>query len=220
MKKLALILFLAIGLTSLAQEKITEGKVTLKQTMSSDNEQVNAQLAMVGDISTTTYFKGNKSRTEVSSPMTGSNITIVDNDLKKGIVLMDNPMMGKMYNETDLNVSEEDLSKIKVEKTTETKEILGYKCTAYKVTMTEQGMEMNMMMYTTEELDIISDQAAKFGDGFKGFPLYMEINMTQQGMAMTITTEATAIDKESVSDEMFSLAVPEGYKKMDVPAGN
>lgn len=220
MKKLSLILFLAFGLTTLAQEKITEGKITLKQTMSSDNEQVAAQLAMVGDITTTTYFKGNKSRTEVSSPMTGNNTTIVDNETKKGIMLMDNPMMGKIYNELDLNVSQEDMDKVKVEKTGETKEILGYKCNGYKVSMTEQGANMNMMIFAAEDLEIASDQVAKFGKEFKGFPLYMEINMSQQGMDMTITTEATAIDKEAVSDDKFSMEVPEGYKKMDLPSGN
>lgn len=221
MKRIALILCLALGLTSIAQEKITEGKITLKQTMSSDDEAVNAQLAMMGgEMSTITYFKGNKSRTEVFNPMAGNNTTIIDKDNKKGIVLMDNPMVGKVYNEIELNASNEASEKIKLEKTDETKEVLGYKCNGYKITTTEQGLEMEILIFTTEALEIASDQASKFGKELKGYPLYMEIKLKQMEAYMTITTEATAIDKEAVSDDMFIITPPEGYKKMELPAGN
>ncbi|WP_353779769.1 DUF4412 domain-containing protein [Winogradskyella sp. 3972H.M.0a.05] len=214
MKKLFFALFLTLGLTAVAQENITEGKVTLKQTMSSDNEQVNAQLAMVGEMSTVTYFKGNKSRTEVSSAMTGSNVTIVDNDAKKGIVLMDNPMMGKSYTEIDLNnISEEDFDKVKVEKIDETKTILGYKCQGYKLSMEEQGVNMNMILFSTEALKIATDKT-KFGEKVKGFPLFMEIKVNQMGSMMTIITEATGIDKEVVADDMFNLTPPKGFEKI------
>ena len=60
MKKLLLFLLLICGFFAKAQQEIDEGVIVFKQTMSSDNEQMNAQFAMIGDLVTTTYFKLDK----------------------------------------------------------------------------------------------------------------------------------------------------------------
>ena len=54
---------IVISLLGFSQNNLSEGIVVISQTMSSDNEQMNAQLSMMGEMTTTTYFKDNKSRT-------------------------------------------------------------------------------------------------------------------------------------------------------------
>ena len=213
MKKVLSILFIAFSLTVFAQETITEGVITMKQTMSSPNPEVNAQLAMMGEIVSTTYFKDEKSKSELSNPMSGDVTTIVNGEEKKMLLLMDNPMMGKKYMEQSLEVSEEDLNKIKVEKTDETKDVLGYTCTKYNVTTNKDGMDMKMEMYVTDKLNIMSQNTASLADKIKGFPMYMTVSFNQMGMDMTQTMEVTEIKKEDISDDTFDMTIPEGYEK-------
>ena len=204
----------SLAFVSCAQDTFEEGKLVTKQTMKSDNEQVNAQLKMVGDVESVSYIKGDKSRTEVSSAMTGVVTTIVDADSKKMLILMDNPQMGKIYSSQDITLSEEDKNSIEVKKGEETKTILGYDCQQYFATVTKQGQAVNMEMLVTDAIKAPSQQTAEFGDKIKGFPLYVKIDMSQMGAEMTVISEVTEIVKESVSADMFDLTPPEGYEAM------
>lgn len=213
MKKLVLILLVAISFNAFAQEKLEEGILISKMTMSSDNEQMNAQLAMVGDVESTTYFKGLKSRNETSSPMTGEVITIADNEAKQIMVLMNNPMAGKMYSKSEIKDSEADLEGVTVKKGTETKTILGYDCDQYIVTMNQGGQSIEMTLFATKAIDAYSQQTASFAQKVDGFPLYLQMIMDQGGAKMTITNEVTDIKKESVSGDKFDMTPPEGYEE-------
>lgn len=215
MKKILFIVAVTLSVTMFAQKQIDEGVVISKQTMSSDNEQMNAQLAMLGDMVTTTYFKNDKSRSELSNPMTGNTVFIADNNSKKSLVLMDNAMIGKKYMESDISPSEEDLENIAIEKTNETKTILGYECTKYNVVMNKDGAEVKMEIYATDKLKAISQQATAFGKEFSGFPMYMAMAIDQQGMKMNMVIEVTEVKSEPVADAMFSMTPPEGYSKAD-----
>jgi hypothetical protein len=214
MKKITLIIALFVSALTIAQETITEGKMIQKVTLGSPNEQVAAQLAMIGDMTTTTYFKGNKSMAEMSNPMAGDTKSVVDMDAKKMIILMDNPMAGKMAMETSLELTPEQLEKVKVVPNNKTKTVLGYKCKGYDVVTSQQGVEMKMTMYVTEKLNILVQNTATLGNKIKGFPMYMEMHMNQMGMDMTTTMEVTEIKKEKVSDDKFDMTIPEGYQKM------
>lgn len=215
MKKLLLILTFTLSVTIFAQEQITEGVVVSKQTMSSDNEQMNAQLAMLGDMITTTYFKDDKTRSETSNPMTGTSIFIGDVATQKSLMLMDNAMIGKKYMETDMTPSEADLENITIEKTTETKTFLGYECVKYNVTMKKDGADVTGAIYATDKLHAISQQTAAFGEDFKGFPMYMSLALAQQGFNLNLVTEVTEVKAEKVSDDKFNMTPPEGYTKTD-----
>ena len=124
MKKVLLLVAILISTLTIAQEKITEGVIITKQTMSSPDQQTNMQLAMIGELVTTTYFKEGFSRIEMDNPMTGKNTSIVNGKTKEMLVIMDNPMVGKKYELKKLDGT----SASKVEETNETKEFLGYKC--------------------------------------------------------------------------------------------
>ncbi len=213
-KKITLFLLLAINLSIFAQKEVKEGIISMKISMSSDNEQVNASLAMLGDMSTTTYFKGQKSTTEMSSPMTGDNTTIIDNDTKEILVLMDNPMLGKKYLKNTMEVSDDDLKNIVVSETGDSKTVLGYKCKGYNVIVKKDDVETKMIMYTTDKISAPTQNSSTLGGKLNGYPMYMEINISQSGMPMKTIMEVTEIKNESVANSKFDMTIPEGYTEM------
>ncbi|PWK17498.1 hypothetical protein [Xanthomarina spongicola] len=215
MKKIIFILLVAITTVGFSQESITEGIMFSKQTMSTDNEQLKGQLAMIGDILTTTYFKGNKTRSETSNMMTGSTTAIMDNDSNQMLMSMSNQMTGKKYVVKSMEPSEEDLKNVTVTKGDETKTVLGYECQEYNIEVNKDGVVVTMDVYTTDKLSAISQQSTMVGADINGYPLYMTMNMSQSGMNLTITNEVTEIKKESVSDDKFDMTPPEGYEKTD-----
>ncbi len=201
MKKSLLLCFaLMFMLFATAQEKFNEGKITMTQALSTDNEEMQAMLdQMMGGktMETVSYVKGQKSRTEINNPMSGDIITISNMDEKQMLLLMDNPMLGKKYTLTSLGKAEEEKFKdnITIVEGTETKTVLGYKCKQQMVTINQDGVKMEMEMYVTDKIaPVMSQQTSMLGDKLKGFPMYMVLKMNQQGMAMTITTEVTQLD--------------------------
>jgi len=216
-KVLVLVIVFAVSFVGYSQDKITEGKLIITQKMSSDNEQMSSQLAMMGDTKSTTYFKNEKSRTEVSNPMTGDVVVIADGATSQMITYMDNPMLGKKYMKGSLDESQVDQNKVNVRKGDETKTILGYECQQYFLTTEIQGQNMEMELFTTDAIKAYSQQTSAFGSDIKGFPLYSVVNMSQMGMNITITSEVTEINKDAVQDSMFSMEILEGYEEMEQP---
>lgn len=217
MKKVIVLFVTALSLNAAAQKELTEGVMTMKMTMDTDNEQAKAAFAMMGDMTVTSYFKGDKSRTEQSHQMTGSNITIVDNSAKKILVLMDNPMMGKKYTESDISVSQEDLKNITVTEKGDTKTIIGYTCKGYDVVINKNSVETKMVLYVTDKIKTPNQNTVALGDKIKGFPLYTVVNTKQGPIDMKITMEVTEIKEEKVDDSKFDMTVPEGYSKAVPP---
>jgi len=214
MKKIILLLLVSMSMSIYAQKEIKEGVMTIKMVMSSDNPAVNGQLSMMGDMKMTTYFTTNKSRSEMSSSMTGDNVTIVDNDLKKMMVLMNSPMMGKMYKVRTIEESKEDLENVKVTKKTTGKTILGYDCKGYDLLVSKDGKEVKMTVFVTDKINIPTRNTALFGDKIKGYPLSMTMEIEQMGMPMEIKMDVTKIEEIAVAASKFDMTVPEGYKEM------
>lgn len=216
MKKIILLgLAFVLSLVSVSQQNITEGKIITKQSIKSDNAQVQAQLDMMGDIVATTYFKANKSRAEMSNPMTGDITVISDAETMTTLTLMDG-MMGKKYMTNTTKIDDEILKGVKIEQGTEVKTILGYHCLEQLVTINQDGVELKMKMFTTEKIaPVFTKETLMLGDKLKGFVMYMEMAMNQQGMDMTVITEVTELQKEDVSDDIFDLTPPEGYTKLE-----
>ncbi|MBN2867042.1 MAG: DUF4412 domain-containing protein [Flavobacteriaceae bacterium] len=214
MKKLIFILLASFSLVSVAQEELKEGVISSKMTMSSDNAEMNSQLQMMGETKITTYFKEDKVRAETSSPMSGENITIIDKSKEKVLTLLNSPMYGKKYSMTEYEEPKELGDDIKITKGDQTKTILGYDCQQYNVTMKAEGVDMTMEIFATDQIKAQTQETSQFGDKLDGFPLYMKINVLQQGMKMTMLYDVTDVKSEAVSNEMFDLTVPEGYSKM------
>lgn len=214
MKKILLLLAIFSGFTMVAQEKITEGKIVANQKISSDNEQVNSQLAMMGDMVTTTYFKDGKSRSELSNPMSGDVTTIIDNDSKQMLTLMKNPMVGNKYMITSIAMDDEDAKNMTVQQGEATKTILGYECQQYLVNFKKDGQDITMELFTTDKIPVVTQATSTFGDKLKGFPLYFKMDMQQMGANMTIENTVTEVKKQEVADSQFDMTPPEGYEKM------
>ena len=214
MKKVIVLFVALISLNIAAQKEVKEGVMTMKMTMSTDNEQAKATFAMIGDIAVTTYFKGQKSRTEQNNQMTGENISIVDNNAKKVLVLINNPMMGKKYTESDFSDADEDAKELTVKANGETKTIVGYECKGYDITGEKDGVTVNMTMYTTDKIVAPTQNTSMLGDKLKGYPMYMIMNMNQGGIDMKITMEVTEVKDEKVDESKFAMTVPEGYEKL------
>ncbi len=214
MKKIALLFLVSISLHVFSQEKITEGVVIQKQTISTLNEQMNAHLAAMGEMVTTTYFKGGKSRSELSNAMIGESIAIIDNDKKEMLVLLNSPMMGKKYLTKSIELSEDELNNVSVKETNEVKIFLGYECKRYDVILNKDGVDVEMLVFVTEKLNISTKKSTAFGNKLKGFPLFMEIKTNQMGTDMTIKIETTEIRNEKVADSKFDMTVPESFEKV------
>lgn len=216
MKKVILLsLAVLLSITVSAQEKIEEGIMTTKQMMSSDNEQMNAQLKSMGDTNSTSYFKGDKSRSETSSPMTGDMTIIIDGSNKQMLMLMSRPGLGEKYMLQSIEPSSEDLATVSVTKGTETKTVLGYECQQYIVSMKQNGQDVKMQMFTTDKISAISHNTTAMGDKVEGFPLYFVMTMNQMGANIEVSSEVVKIEKQAVPDEKFSMTPPEGYTKME-----
>ena len=217
MKNVILLFVALLSLNISAQKELKEGVMTMKITMSTDNEQAKAALAMIGDITAISYFKGDKSRTEQNHQMTGSNISIVDNSSKNILVLMDNPMMGKKYTESDIPSSKEDLKNFTVTPKNDTKTIAGYTCKGYDLTINKYGVETKMVLYVTDKITAPNQNTVGLGEKLKGFPLYTIINAKQGLIDMQITMEVTGIKEEKVDDSKFDMTIPQGYSKAIPP---
>lgn len=218
MKKILLLFVAMLSLNAIAQNELTEGVITSKMTMSSSNEQMNAQLAMVGEIPITTYFKGQKSRTEQVSQMIGNNTSIIDNANKKVLILMDNPMVGKKYSKNDIKTpKKQDLDNLTVTPSGDTKTIAGYVCKGYDIVVKKDGVESKMKMYTTDKIKAPTKDTAEFGDKIKGFPMLTIVNIDQGGMPLTMTMEVTSAKGQKIDESKFDMTVPEGYSKMEKP---
>jgi len=216
MKKILVLgLALMLNMVATAQDQMQEGVLTAKQKMSSDNEQMNAQLKAMGDSEATTYFKGTKSRSETSNPMTGDMTIIVDGEEKQMLMLIDQLGVGKKYILQSFVPSEEDLKSVTVEKGDETKTVMGYECQQYIVKMKQNGQDVEMQMFTTDKISAFSHNTTAMGDQVEGYPLYFVMKMNQMGASIVVTSEVTEIKQESVSDDKLSLTPPEGYTKME-----
>jgi hypothetical protein len=218
MKKIILLFLISMSINVFAQKELKEGVMTMKMSMSTDNEQAKAAFAMIGDIAVTTYFKGLKSRSEQSHQMTGDQISIVDKKSNTSLMLMNNPMLGKKYLKQDLNKSTEELENVSVTANGETKTVLNYNCKGYDIKTEQNGQELKMKMFVTDKILAQEQYGAMLGGKLKGFPMYMVVTVNQPGMGnMNITMEVTELKDEKVADSKFDMTIPEGYTEMEIP---
>jgi hypothetical protein len=170
----------------------------------SDDRMDESQKAMMPTESTM-YFKGDKTRVEISMSI-GSTKIITDNTKKKSTVLMD--IMGnKMAMETSFDESKKEMEKagkFKVEHLAGDKKIAGYNCKKAKITQTQKDKEYSFDVWYSNELGV-NNAMAQGIDGIDGCMLEYEMN--QNGVQMRMTTKS--ISKEDVKDSMFT--VPDGY---------
>lgn len=179
-----------------------EGKITMKVEAVELPAEYQSMKSMF-ESTMTTWVKGKKSRTEATTSMTGTTITLNDVDKGESITCVD--MMGQKmatkvtYDDSKKNEAE---STVKFEKQDGTKTIAGFNCKKGLYVTEANGMKQEMEVWYTEE---ITNSKADMRE-IPG--MVMEINMSMQGIKMRYyVTDAT---KEKVANKMFEM--PEGYR--------
>lgn len=208
MRKNVQLLCLFICMTFAGFAQLKEGKINYDMTFSSDNPEMAMGIAMMQGSKMSLFFMPGKSRSDVSMGTMGTMVTIADQKTDKGLMLMD--MMGMKYAmEMDLDKEEDNASEApdyKVEITSETKEILGYKCT--KAIMTSDDAETGpITMWFTKDIAANTTGQNYFNSEMPGFPMSFQISQSEMTIDMTVTSIEKKVDKK-----VFSMEIPEGYE--------
>lgn len=202
-KTLFVFVFLLTSIFGLLAQ-ITEGHITYKVDVSSNDPDMAMALSMMSDAKLDLYFNDNKTRTEMNMGSFMLTTIIIDPSSDNSIMLMD--MMG-MKTATpipndDLENKNED-SEIKVNLINESKTILGYKCNKAIVSVAE---DLEFTYWYTDKLKVNPNGQNSFSKQLPGYPL--EYSLFQGGLDMKFT--AIKIEK-SADLKLFDLTVPDGY---------
>lgn len=179
-----------------------EGKITMKMEALELPAEYEPMRSMF-ESTIVTYVKGKKTRTEATTAMTGTTITISDADKKETVTCMD--MMGqKMATKTTYEESEKaaEEANTKFKQLDETKTIAGYKCKKGIYSAEAAGEVQEIEVWYTE--DIINAKADM--REIPGMP--MEMIMSVQGIKLRYIV--TDVEKEKVPASQFE--IPSGYR--------
>jgi hypothetical protein len=210
--KISILLFLAFLITGFtanaAKKKAFTGKITFKISIDSENlpEQVKAMMPKTMNM----YIGENKTKTELFTQM-GMQSSIENLVDKSKVSLIE--VMGQKYairdSWEDLQKEMKGMPELDLERTGETKEIMGYTCEKIVARKVEDG-EQYATAWVTSEMKVpeninFSNEAFKDVDD-----MLLEFQMdTGNGMMLTFT--AIEIDKKKIKDEVFE--VPEGFRE-------
>tara|TARA_R110002111_G_scaffold69047_1_gene111789 strand:+ start:77 stop:745 length:669 start_codon:yes stop_codon:yes gene_type:complete len=203
------LLFLAT--TAVAQ---TEATIEYKIEMSTDNPEVEAQLAMMEGSTMKMYMKDGNVRNETSMGAIIKTTNITNVDSKESLMLLDG-MMGKYAAKMKMDDLGEDAAEateeLDIELVDETKEIAGYTCK--KAIIYDAAGNENIFWYT-EEIEAPKNGGKYMKEGIPG--LALEFSVINPQFAMTFT--ATEFSKKVKNPkEKFDMSIPEGFteKSMD-----
>lgn len=210
--KSILIAFAAITLSLCTRAQVTEGQVKYAIEMTSDDPNVQAQLAMLNGSKMDMIFTDKFSRVDFSMGMFMQMVTITNIEENNGLLLMSG-MIGKKavkMTSEDVEKSAEEVPEFEIEATKETKKILGYKCTKYVIT-TEEGTDVSY--WTTTEISASKANNRYMNKSIEGFPLLFETETN--GMKMTFTATDFQEDLEGLNTkELFDMSIPADYEEM------
>lgn len=204
MKKLILSLYVCAATMTFAQ---STGKVSYTMEFSSDNPEMAMAIGMMQGSTMDLSFVPGKTRLDMNMGSFMKMSTIADQKKDKSLMLMD-AMGQKIATESSISkAAEEEGTKPKVETTSETKEIIGYKCVK-TIIKGEDGTET--IMWTTKDISASLVGQKQFGaTGIEGFPL--EFSTVSNGM--NIHFVANKYDK-AFDKKGFKLTIPDGYSQM------
>jgi len=221
MKTSILFLTCCLWITTTEAQKINEGHLKFIVDYSSSNPELESQLAVLKGSSSTIYFSPKFSRTEISVSNVSTTTIINDKAKNKSVLFMDGLMGGMKFAVADLEAlaGNKDSLKAKadniaIEKTNETKEILGYVCTKYHVIM-EDG-SVNEFWCTPELSHIPQNSTNNYDISSKldGFPLEYSLNTSSMQVKFTANELTEGIDK-SAKKRLFNMKIPKDYKVLN-----
>lgn len=202
LKKIVLLPFLVLSLVTFGQNSF-EGEIDFSIKYTNLPQEMAGMESML-PVEMNMHIKGDKSRTEQKSPITGSQIIIADMENNYMVTLMD--ILGNKIAMTspmdDMETMKAESQKIDIEYLSETKDIAGYKCK--KALIKSPDLPDAIEVYYTDEFTGGTDQ---FGS-LKGFAL--EYSVTAEGIQMIFV--ATRVEEGSVDDSLF--IAPAEYKNV------
>lgn len=212
MKKILLSLALIVSSISVNYAQITEGHVTYKIEVSTENPDMEMVVGMMQGSTLDIYFKEKMTRAEMKM---GSmmNMTTISDEKSGDILMLMSGMIGKKAISTTSEEIEGDAAKEKpkydVELIDETKEIAGYKCN--KAILTDEEGNETVFWYT-EEIEVSKKGQSYLNENVPGYPMQYEINNGGLVMGMTVTNIAKELSKTDL--KLFDMKIPEGYAEM------
>lgn len=200
-------LVLALMATSVCygQDEIT---LEFSQSMSTEDEDLEAMIDMMGTTTTKLYMKGEMVRTEITNDMLGSTIAIYDGEKGKGITLMD-VQGSKVYDLIDDSTSVDepvDSMKYVVVKQKKKQKFLGYKCLHYVITDTTGTV---ISLYVAPKLN--AENESQYSADIKGQALYSKSEIIANGSQVVVIMEATKVTLGALDNKLFDISIPEGY---------
>ena len=210
--KSILFAFIAITWSLCTTAQVKEGQVKYAIEMTSDDPNVQSQLAMLNGSKMDMVFSEKFSRVDFSMGMFLQVVTVTDLDANNGLLLMSGVTgnTAVVMTAEDVEKTAEEAPEFQIEATKETKKILGYKCTKYILT-TEEGTDVSY--WTTTEINASKTNNRYMNKSIEGFPLLFETEAN--GMKMTFTaTEFKEGLKGLNTKELFDMSIPEGYEEM------
>ena len=211
MKKIILSLtFIAATALSLFAQ-LTEGHITYKIDVSSDNPEMEMAVGMMQGSTLDILFKEKITRSEMKMGTMLTMTTITDE--KSGELLM---LMGGMMGNNAIKTTTDEMTENQPEKpkydvvlSDETKTIENYVCK--KATLTDEEGGETVFWYT-EDISVSKKGQSYLNEDVPGFPMQFEINNGGMKMKMTVTSLEEKLDKKSA--DLFKMNIPEGYKEM------
>lgn len=209
--KIVSLFTLLLGFALATSAQITEAKIVYEIKMSSDNPEVEMQLAMMQGSTLEMVFSGEKSRQNVSMGGFMNTTTVSDSETGETLTLMDG-MMGKIAMKMNANdvveeANEEDVD-LEVELVNETKEILGQTC--HKAILVDEDGNESTFWYS-KEIQAPKTESQYFQKGIPGMPLEFIIVSPEVTMTFSATEFSSKLKK---TDKNFSMEIPEGYNEM------
>ncbi len=213
MKKL--ILFASVILLTVSGwSQVTEGHISYKIDLTSDNPDMQSALSMMQGSMLDIYFMGPSTRAEMKM---GSmmNVTSITNEKSGDVLMLMSGMIGFNAIKTtlrELEAQNQEAPKVEITLVGEKKDILGFECKK-AILMDEQGNESTF--WYTEEIVVSKKGQNYLNDKVPGFPLEYDINNSGFKMTMTASSAEKSL-KKNERNELFNLTVPEGYKEMSL----
>lgn len=211
MKNTVVLLAVLFGMFQFVGAQNTEGHISYKVEVSSDNPEIQPMLGMMNGSTLDLYFSDMNSRTEMKMGSIANTTTIMDLNTKKMLTLTSG-MMGRNAiqgtipepDESDKKGEEEDNFKIRL--TSETKQIIGLNAKKAIVTV-DNGKEFDFW-YTDDIGTNLKGQAMIQKSGIPGVLLEMVIDQGPMKLNFTATAYEKKLPKKN---QLFSMEVPEGY---------
>ncbi|MEN9998519.1 MAG: hypothetical protein RI922_1509 [Bacteroidota bacterium] len=212
MKKLLFSFALLLGTFTMNYAQITEGHVSYKIDISTENPDMEMVVGMMQGSTLEIYFKEKMTRAEMKMGSMMNMTTISDE--KSGDILM---LMSGMIGKKAISTSTEELQgetevekpKYEVELVDETKDIAGYSCK--KAILTDEEGNENVFWYT-EEIEVSKKGQSYLNENVPGYPMQYEINNGGLVMGMTVTKITEELSKGEL--KLFDMKIPEGYTEM------